>query len=336
MEKISVNTLEIKSMSKVVEDTKKYIKDRKDGKQTSLKVSSSKVNSSFLNGFDWNRIITIAGLSGSGKSTIMRQWIKEMIELNTTEEFDVLSFQFEMLGVDEAARDVSSKLKKSVKELYSADTPISDKDYTKISNTLDSLKDYPIYVVDNLGTVKEIKDTILYYVTVNKLADNNKGIVVQIDHSLLVKPDGDRNDEKQILDDLMKMLVELKKYLVTNGVKCMFFVLSQLNRNIESTERITNPKLHYPNKNDLFGASSVYYSSDYVMILHRPCLIDGLGNWYGPPRKNYPNGLPVYNPSNAKQPMIYLHIIKERFGNNKILPMLDNLEHSNIEDYVAN
>jgi hypothetical protein len=269
----------------------------------------------------------------SGKSTILRQWIKEMIELNPIEEFDVLSFQFEMLGVDEAARDVSSKLHKSVKEIYSAGTKLTDTEHKKVESVLDTLKDYPIYVVDNLATVNEIKDTILYYVSTNELAIRKRGLVVSIDHSLLCKPNGDRTDEKQILDDLMKMLVELKKILVADGVKAMFFVLSQLNRNIESTERITNPKLHYPNKGDLFGASSVYYSSDYVMILHRPCLIEGLGNWYGPARKNYPNGLPVFNPNVATQSMIYLHIIKERFGANKIVPMLDELQHSKITEY---
>lgn len=130
----------------------------------------------------------------------------------------------------------------------------------------------------------------------------------------------------------MKNLVALKKYLVANGVNCIFIILSQLNRAIETPERSNNCYLHYPNKNDIFSASSVYYSSDYVLIIHKPCLIDGISEWYGPPTKGNPRGLPVYNPQNQEQPMIYLHLIKERFGLPKILAMLDYLENSRIEE----
>lgn len=73
MAKGSASTLSIKSMTAVVDDTKKYIKDRHLGVENSLSVSHKKVNSTFMEGFDWGRIITIGGLSGSGKSTLLRQ-----------------------------------------------------------------------------------------------------------------------------------------------------------------------------------------------------------------------------------------------------------------------
>lgn len=237
-----------------------------------------------------------------------------------------------MLGIDEVARDLSSKLKTSVKKLYSAEDKLSDADLKNIDRCLDEIGQYPINIVDNLGSVSEIKDTIQYFVSTNNLIQSKKGLIVTIDHSLLVKAE-DGELEKQTLDRLMHTLVLLKKYLTSIGCKVIFFVLSQLNMDIESTERITNPKLHYPNKNDLFGASSVYYSSDYVIIIHRPAQIEGLGNWYGPSKANWPNGLPVFNPSNSSQPMIYLHVIKERFGSNRIIAMLDELEHSHIKEY---
>jgi ABC-type lipoprotein export system ATPase subunit len=79
------SSLEIKSINNVAKITKEYIIDRKNSKQKSLRVKSEKINSCFMNGFDWNRIITVAGLSGSGKSTLVRQWIREMIENNDDE-----------------------------------------------------------------------------------------------------------------------------------------------------------------------------------------------------------------------------------------------------------
>lgn len=236
-----------------------------------------------------------------------------------------------MLGIDEAARDISSKVKKSVKEIYSAKGKLNDVDLRKINAALDEIKNYPIYVVDNIGTVKNISDTILYYITSNRLIEKNKGLVVAIDNSSLVL--GEETGEKETIDKLMHTLVLLKKYVASIGGKILFVLISQLNRQLESAERVLNPNLHYPNKTDLFGASSVYNSSDYVLIIHRPCLIEGLGNWYGPARKGWDRGLPIFNPRNPSQPMTYLHVIKERFGSNTIIPMLDDLENSRIADY---
>lgn len=262
-----------------------------------------------------------------------------MMELNKDQDFDVLSFQFEMLGLDEVAKDVSSKINKSIKSIYSADSILSDKDYAQVEEELDKIKSDPLYIIDNIGTVDDIKNTILGYVDDNDLREKKRNLVISIDHSLLVRAkDGD--DEKITLDKLMHTLVALKKFLSSTGVKTIFIVLSQLNRNIEATERVLNSKLHYPNKNDLFGASSVYYSSDYVIIIHRPCLIDGLGDWYGPSliKRGFPNGLPVFNPDkkDEKQPMIYFHIIKERFGSNKIIAMVDELQFARITEYQGN
>lgn len=252
-----------------------------------------------------------------------------MIELNPNENFDVLSFQFEMLGVDEISKDISSKLNKSIKEIYSADGKLSDLDLGKARSALDFMKSYPISIVDNAGTVSDIKDTILFYVDKHKLSENNKGLVITIDHSLIIKPyEGD--DEQTTVVKLMHMLVAMKKYLSSIGVRCIFIVLSQLNRNIESPDRVTNPRLHYPNKNDIFGSSSIYYSSDYVVIIHRPALIDGIGEQYGP------LGLPVFNPKttkNPRQPMIYLHVIKERFGSPTIITMVDELSKARVAEY---
>jgi ABC-type proline/glycine betaine transport system ATPase subunit len=67
------NTLAIKPMSVVIEETKEYVRKRKDGTEKSLKTNSSLINETFMDGFDWNRIITLGGMSGAGKSTLARQ-----------------------------------------------------------------------------------------------------------------------------------------------------------------------------------------------------------------------------------------------------------------------
>lgn len=73
MENRGANTLTIKPMSTVIEETKEYVRRRKEGLEKSLKTSSTLVNETFMDGFDWNRIITLGGMSGAGKSTLARQ-----------------------------------------------------------------------------------------------------------------------------------------------------------------------------------------------------------------------------------------------------------------------
>lgn len=231
-----------------------------------------------------------------------------------------------MLGVDQALRGLSGKLEVNIDELH--DNRISN---DKLDIAVNDMSYYPIYYVDEVGSVKDIVDTIDSFVEENTLK-SNKGLIVTIDHSLLTKNDqGD--DEKKMLSKLMHTLVRLKKYYYSKNVKIMFIVLSQLNREIEKPERILNPVLHYPNKNDLFGSSSVYYCSDYVIITHKPSIIEGIGKWYGPPKNGYPKGLPVFHPEDETIPLLYWHVIKARFGTNKILIMIEDFIRSRVLEY---
>lgn len=112
-------------------------------------------------------------------------------------------------------------------------------------------------------------------------------------------------------------------------------MLSQLNRDIESKDRVTNPLLHYPIKNDIFAASSVFYCSDYVLVSHKPSIVNGIDQFYGPPRNpQFPHGLPVYNPHDPTQAMVYWHLIKNRFGRNITIPMLDYFQYGKVKEYI--
>mgnify|MGYP001609923941 FL=1 len=238
-----------------------------------------------------------------------------------------------MLSTDQIARNISGKTEKSVAELYSANQEYLDKEtFSKVEEITKELLSYPIYYVDEVGTVPEIKSTIYSFLNEHN-SNKDKGLIVTLDHSLLTKGLSGQS-EKETVDQLMHLFVELKKTLTVEGYKVMFILLSQLNRDIEKQERVLNPMFHFPTKNDIFAASSVYYCSDVVLILHKPAIIEGLGGYYGPPRKGYPKGLPVFNEdSNA---MIYWHIIKSRFGTNQILMMVDDFVHSRVLEYSLN
>lgn len=207
---------------------------------------------------------------------ILEEIKRDFIDLNPDEKFEILSFDFEMLIEDQLTRYTSSKVRKSLKEIYSAEAPLNDKDYKKVMDILEARKTAPIYYVDNPGTPEEIRATIIDFAAHRNLLADNKGLVVSIDHTTLVK--GKTGEaEKAVIDALMTEFLGLKKYFASIGLRCIFLVLSQLNRDIERPERTNNPLLHFPTRNDLFAASSVYHCSDYLMITHRPAKVNGIG-----------------------------------------------------------
>ena len=100
-------------------------------------------------------------------------------------------------------------------------------------------------------------------------------------------------------------------------IKISFVLISQMNRNIEVSERIQNPDLHYPKKQDLFGADACYMYSDLVIVTHRPEML-GI-RAYGPRR---------WPTENA----IFWHYLKVREGEPCIALMQNDLAHNQILD----
>lgn len=313
-------------ISKGVELTKKAIKERKEGTVKSLRTSKETFNKALMNGIDWNRIVTFAGLSGSGKSTLLEEIKQDFISLNKDQKFHILSFEFEMLIEDSLTRSVSSKLETTTKDLYSAFQPLDDATEAKADKVLDEIAEAPIYYVDTAGTVEEIAKTILDF---SAKVSKDDGLVITLDHALLTK--GKQTDlEKVIIDELMRKFVDLKKLFASKGLKIIFLVLSQLNRDIEKPERVSNQFLQFPNRNDIFASSAIYTCSDYVIITHRPAVVTGMRDFYGPPDKGYPKGRPVYSPSDSTKSMVYWHIIKERFGEQKILAFIEDFKNAKL------
>lgn len=211
----------------------------------------------------------------------------DLFDLNKEVDFVVLSFNFEMLSSRQIGRKLSYKLSKTTSELYAGtNSTLTDKDISTIKKVGEELKKYPIYFVDVPGTVDQIKQTV--YSFMNEPFAKNKWLIVMLDHTLLTRGrEGER--EREVLSDLQRFWMELKKVGRTTILQ-----LSQLNRNIEASERINNPILHFPMRNDLFGSESVYQASDYVMIMHRPEILQIKA--YGP------QAWPTEN-------LIYLHLL---------------------------
>lgn len=286
----SSNSLTYKHISHSATEIVTYINNRRSGIVKSLKTRWEKFNKVCMGGIESNVIITIAGISGAGKSSFVNSLETDLIDLNPKEDIVVLSFNFEMISSRQVGRKLSYKLTKTTSELYSASpdgTELTEKDISNILEESKRISKYPIYYVDCPGTVDEIGETIMQFSALPQV--KGKWLIIILDHTLLTKGRSGES-EREILTRLQRLFMEIKKYDRNTIIQ-----LSQMNREIESPERINNPSLHFPTRRDIFGSESLYQASDYVIVIHRPEII-GIKS-YG--IANYP-----------VKDKIYLHILK--------------------------
>ena len=302
--------LPIRHISEASKEISDYIKNRKTGRVKSLRTRWHKFNRLTMGGIEPNTIYTFAGISGSGKSSFANSLETDLFELNPDIDFVVLSFNFEMLSSRQVGRKLSSKLNKTTRELYSGDPSVrlTKTDLQLVDSELEKINNYDIYYVDTPGNVEEIYYTIEYF---RRTKAVNKWLVIMLDHTLLTR--GQIGDtERKILSDLQKLFMEEKKKGMTTIIQ-----LSQMNRDIEDNSRIVNPTLHFPMRKDIFGGDSLFQASDYLIVIHRPEIL-GIQQ-YGK------RSLPTKN-------KVYLHLLKNRDGEVKVLQFENNLKYNRIEE----
>lgn len=222
----------IKSIKKAYEESL-VVDDSKDVIKTNTKLDLA------IGGIQPNKIYTIGGLPGCGKSSLVN-----FIETEISKEASVLNFSLEMMGREQVER----KRKRIAAMKLTAEERVRH---------LEELVERDISYVEESLSPQEIFDLAEKYI---EGAKRDK-IVILIDHLLLVKG----RDDKKTIDELQKLLVGLKKMR-----KVSIIQLAQLNRDILSMERLKNPQFHYPIKNDISTTDSIFQSSDIVIIVHRP------------------------------------------------------------------
>jgi replicative DNA helicase len=191
--------------------------------------------------------------------------------------------------------------------LYSSETDLDDETFKRVIAVSNQLKEYPIYFVDNPGTPSEVGDIIkTFYETYVK--GTKKHFVIVYDHTLLTKHVG---SAIETASELERVFIQAKKYPLTSIVQ-----IAQMNRNIESSERINNPSSHYPMRSDLSSSDAMFQASDYVLVMHRPEILNI--QEYGP------NRLPTTN-------KVYMHMLKNRdAGKPCILEFENDLAFNNL------
>lgn len=311
MEQMSSKTLSFRHISTATNEAVEYIRKKKNHEIQSLRTRWNKFNKSCMGGIEPNMIYTIVGISGSGKSSFVNTLETDLIDLNSNQDVIVLNFSFEMLSSRQVGRKISSKLRQTTAELYSANNELTDDLLDRVEQTSQQIKSYPIYYVDTPGTVEDIASTINYFYETKA---KDKKFVIILDHTLLVEGQN-RESALQVISELQKLFIKVKKLPNTTIIQ-----LSQMNRNIENPERINNPSMHYPMRSDISSADTIFHASDYVICIHRPELLNI--QQYGP------NRLLVKN-------KVYLHILKNRdAGECTILEFDNDLKYNNLIETI--
>lgn len=302
-----------------------YIKNRSQGNIKSLQTPWRSWNRVYMNGLEPGGIYTIAGMSGSGKTTVLSMIESGVFTHNPTTDIEVLSFNFEMLARKIVGRKIAGMVGLTTKELYTAEidlngnpipmNPDIKKAILKAANEIQS--NNKISYVEFPGTTSAVKDTIVKFIDKKDIIGRNAYLLVTLDHAVLLKKSAGK-DERNTVVDLMTTINELKKAypFVT------FIILSQLNRNIEDIDRRSSLSsklnLHYPTKGDIFASDALYTFSDGVCIIHRPELL----------------GISQYGPKKWKTNNItYCHHLKNRDGIPCITAFSNNLKNFTFNDF---
>lgn len=294
-------------MREVAQEAISYIAGRREHKIVSLKTRWEKFNKQCMGGIEPNTVYTIAGISGSGKSSIVNSLTTDLIDLNPTEDIIILNFSLEMVGFRQVGRTLSNKLRRTTSTLYSSETNLDDDTFRRVVAVSNQLKEYPIYFVDDSCTPMQVGQIIRDFYD-KYVKGKNKHFIITYDHTLLTKQVG---SVLETTAELERVFIQAKKLPMTSVIQ-----IAQMNRNIESSERINNPSSHYPMRSDLSSSDSMFQASDYVLVMHRPEILNI--QEYGP------NRLPTAN-------KVYMHMLKNRdAGKPCILEFENDLMYNNL------
>lgn len=309
----------LKTISEAIEETYQYIKDRKDGKITSLKTGFKKLDSYMIDGIEWNSNITLGGRPSVGKSTVSDCIVDGAFEnnlVNGVPDFDLLDFNWELSSRVTLLRRVSAKFRKSYKHIISADNnTISSEELRDIEKILkDRYGRLPITYCEEPLTVKEFGDTV------RKFCDSRKGrkVLVRVDHTLLTRMSASDGGQVQML---LNLLLEANSIKKTYPV--IFFFLTQINREFETRQEDGTAKA-FPMQGDVYGGDAAAMFSETILLLNKPAKY----------------GIRVYGKRGTEQSMLvepddlFMHIVKNRNASgDQILHFKENFKNMSIIEF---
>lgn len=308
-----------KKMNDAVKEVQQYIRDRKEGKITSLKTGFKKLDKCMIDGIEWNSTITIGGRPSVGKSAysdcIIDGCFLNNIGIDGKPDFDLLDFNWELSSRVMLLRRLSARLKQTYKYIISADgNVLNDNELVEIDKILDEqFNDLPITFCEEPQTVNEFVNTVERHVS-----STGKKTLVRIDHTLLARQSASESSQVQMLLNLLMGANSLKKKLPV-----IFMFLTQVNREFEDRQEDGTDRA-FPRQSDVYGGDAAAMFSETILLLNKPTKY-GIRQ-YG---KRGAEGSIVVEDND-----LFAHIVKNRNSEGDfILRYKENFKHMTIKEY---
>lgn len=257
-EKQKEKNIIIKKSKDLVQEAKEKILKLQKGEEIPIITRYDHLNNNLLGGIYNGLIITIAALSGFGKTTILKHIEDDMFDksLNPNcEETVLLKCNYEMTVFNLLLRRLKEGLRKKMKSILT--DKFSEIEEVNFEDIILKESNPNIYYIEKPLLPEEWYETVREFILEHQ---DKKSILISTDHLGLTK---DKGNKKQAMDEMLEYQNELKKEFSNVS----FINLSQMNRELEMR---TDIKHMQPKASDLYNSSNIMFISDLVLIIHNP------------------------------------------------------------------
>lgn len=272
VKKVSV----IKRSEDLIKEASAKILNLQSGREVPIKTRYDHLNDNLLGGLYNGVIVTIAALSGFGKTTILKHIEDDIFNKALNPHCDdivLLKCNYEMTTFNLLLRRLKEGLKMKMKTILTQ--AFSEHEMDSFNDIVLTESHPNIFYIEKPLSPREWYDTVREFILENQ---DKKSICISIDHLALTK---DTGNKKQAMDEMLDYMNEFKKEFSN----VFFIILSQMNRELEMRNDINHMS---PKASDLYNSSNIMFISDVVLIIHNPFRL-GINKYMLFPPSRYPH-----------------------------------------------
>lgn len=245
----------LRKQAELTEEVIAKIKMFQSGEVTPIATHIPWLDDTMMGGLYPSDVLVIAALSGNGKTYLLEEIQRNIIENSKEDEYIFMQGQWEIESFKGIVRLLARESGNTPKEIL-LNKPTRE-DNIKYGKALAKLKQDNIYIQGEPVNVETFKKDVEGLIEKYP----NKKLLISVDNLENILTEG--VDQRVVLDSLMKVINILKK----RHFYICFILLSQLNSNIESR---TEPTTMFPRASDLFSSGSTFKLADTVLVKHLP------------------------------------------------------------------
>lgn len=280
---IDLTNLGYSSFDSALDEGMDFVRDIAEGRLIPLRTSILKENQ-ILRGFLPTDQIVFAGKSGAGKTSraiaLMKDFLDVTINPHYAGRLVLLYDSWEISAWRNGLKFIGALANKTMGDLLNWDTRLMEEELKQLELFAKQCKGLPLFIKEMPDSVDQWEERKALVALQYPYPEYQ--VVSICDHTRLIDSSSKETSEEALITSLMKASIRVKKE--NNHINIF---LSQLNRNIEnSTRNRADIGNTLPQESDIFGSSSIFQASEFVIVLHRPGI-------YGLTQFNY--GEQVFN-----------------------------------------